>query len=110
MASENIIKNGKAASALLAGGIGGLTLGLMTTLGEAIPAFGNLLNWYKPAGPLSGKTTMAIIVWLISWAILNAQWKEKEVNLEKISTVALILLLVGILFTFPPFFELFVSE
>ncbi|MGB9639895.1 MAG: hypothetical protein ACPL4H_03225 [Anaerolineales bacterium] len=110
MTTDTLLKNGKAAAALLAGGIGALTLGLMTTLGEAVPTIGSALNWYNPVGALSGKTTVAVLVWLISWVILNNQWKDKEVNFEKIATIGLILLLVGILFTFPPFFELFVSE
>jgi hypothetical protein len=69
-----------------------------------------MLNWYKPAGPLSGKTTLAVLVWLISWAILGNQWKDKDVEFGKIATIALALLLLGILGTFPPFFELFVAE
>jgi hypothetical protein len=110
MTTEALRKNGKAAASLLAGGIGALMLGLMTTLSEALPALGNTLSWYNPAGPLSGKTTLAVSVWLASWVILDKQWKEKELNFERIAAVSLILLLVGILFTFPPFFELFVSE
>jgi hypothetical protein len=66
------------------------------------------LNWYNPVGALSGKTTVAVIVWLIAWAILGNQWKDKDVDFDKISMIALVLLLLGILGTFPPFFELFV--
>jgi hypothetical protein len=108
--TDEIIKNGKAAAALLAAGIGALALGLLTTLSEAISSFGTMLNWYNPVGPLSGKTTLAVIVWLISWAILGNQWKDKDVEFGKIATIALALLLLGILGTFPPFFELFVAE
>jgi hypothetical protein len=108
MTTETLLKNGKAAAALLAGGIGALTLGLMTTLGESVAAIGKALNWYNPVGALSGKTTVAVIVWLIAWAILGNQWKDKDVDFDKISMIALVLLLLGILGTFPPFFELFV--
>ncbi|GAB4501693.1 MAG: hypothetical protein Fur0035_12370 [Anaerolineales bacterium] len=111
MTTETLIKNGKAAAAaLLAGGIGALTMGLMTTLGESVAAIGTALNWYSPVGPLAGKTTMAVIVWLIAWAILGNQWKDKDVDFDKIAMIALVLLLLGILGTFPPFFELFVPK
>lgn len=110
MTTETLIKNGKAAAALLAGGIGGLTVGLMTTLGESVASIGAALNWYKPVGALSGKTTVAVIVWLVAWGILGNQWKDKDVDFDKVSMLALVLLLVGILLTFPPFFELFVAE
>ena len=110
MATEILLKNGKAAAALLAGGIGALIMGLMTTLSEAIASLGPALNWYNPVGPLSGKTTLTVIIWLIVWSILGSQWKDKDVDFDKIFMISMILLLVGILFTFPPFFELFVAE
>lgn len=110
MTTETLLKNGKSAAALLAGGIGALMVGLMTTLSEAIPSFGAALNWYNPSGALSGKTTVSVIVWLVGWAILGNQWKEKDVDLSKIATIAVVLLLLGILGTLPPFFELFAAE
>jgi len=110
MTTETLIKNGKAAAALLAGGIGALTMGLMTTMSAAAPAFSAALNWYNPAGPLSGKTTVAMLVWLIAWAVLGNQWKDKDVDFDKIAMIALVLLLLGILGTFPPFFDLFVPK
>jgi len=109
MTTETLLKNGKAAAALLAGGIGSFVMGLVTTLSEASSSFGSALSWYKPAGPLSGKTTVAVIVWLIAWAVLGNQWKDKDVDFDKISMIALVLLLLGILGTFPPFFELFAA-
>lgn len=110
MTTETLLKNGKAAAALLAGGIGALFLGLVTTLSEASKAFGNALNWYNPAGPLSGKTTLTVVVWLVAWAILGNQWKDKDVDFDKIAMIAIVLLLLGILGTFPPFFEIFVPK
>jgi hypothetical protein len=34
-------------------------------LAEASPAVKNLLNWWNPVGPLSGKTGVAVAVWLV---------------------------------------------
>lgn len=110
MITKSVVKNGMAASALLAGGIGAFIMGLMTTLSEAIPAFGSALNWYKPAGPLSGKTTVTVVLWLIVWGALARMWKDEDVNFERISRISFVLLILGILGTFPPFFELFASE
>jgi hypothetical protein len=110
MTTETLLKNGKAAAALLAGGIGALTLGLLTTLSESVAAIGTALNWYNPVGALSGKTSVTLIVWLIAWGILGNQWKDKDVDFDKIAILALVLLLLGILGTFPPFFELFVPK
>jgi len=107
MTSDTLLKNGRAAAALLAGGIGSLMVGLLTTLSEAVEFVGPALNWVKPVGPLSGKTTLAVIIWLIVWVVLNKQWKDRDVEFDKFALISLILLLFGILGTFPPFFEIF---
>lgn len=106
--NETQVKNGPAAAALLAGGIAAVAYGIFIILAESIASVGNALNWYNPAGNLSGKTGMMIIVWLISWAGLHSQWKEKDVDFRKISTIALILLVVGVLLTVPPVFDFFI--
>jgi hypothetical protein len=107
---ESRIPNGPAAAALLAGGVGAFTVGLMTTLSEASAAIASKLAFYAPVGPLSGKTTISVIVWLIVWGVLGASFKGKELDFGKVSTAAFILLALGILGTFPPFFELFAAE
>ena len=105
--TTEMLKNGKAAAALLAGGIGALAMGLLTVLSEASSSFGSALNWYNPVGNLSGKSILAIVIWLITWAILNSKWKDIDVDFDKYAKLAFVLLWVGILFTFPPFFQLF---
>jgi len=107
MTTETLLKNGKAAAALLAGGIGAAFMGFVTTLSAAVASFSAALNWYNPAGPLSGKTTLTVIIWLVVWAVLGKQWQDKDVDFDKIAMIAIVLLLLGILGTFPPFFDLF---
>jgi hypothetical protein len=63
--------------------------------------------FYKPTGPLSGVTTSAILVWLATWAILNLRWRGRSVAAARVSVVALILLGLGLLLTFPPVADLF---
>jgi hypothetical protein len=99
--------NGPAAAAFLAAGIGSLALALFVILAEAMTSVKNALNFYGPVGPLSGKTTMAIVIWLLSWIILHSAWKNKQVSFASVFTASLILIILGLLGTFPPFFDLF---
>lgn len=107
MTTQKALTNGPAAAAILASGIGSMALGLFTTLAQASVAVRTTLNFYNPVGPLSGKTTAAVIVWLVAWGILHGLWKSEEVNFRKVFTAALILIGLGLLGTFPPFFEAF---
>ena len=103
------LKNGLAAAALLAGGIGAFAVGLMTVLVELSAAIKTAFTFFKPVGPLSGKTTLGVIIWLISWIILGSMWKDKNVAFGKIAIAAFIFLALGLVFTFPPFFLLFAA-
>ena len=99
--------NGLAAATLLAGGFGAFFMGLITLLSEVVASVGPALNWITPVGPLSGKTITATVVWLIVWAILGFAWKGKDKDFGKMSMIAMVLLLLGILGTFPFFWKLF---
>lgn len=102
--------NGSAAAALVAGGLGSFAVGLMTVLAEASDGLSSMLALYKPAGPLSGKTTVAVGIWLIAWAVLGRLWGDKDVDFDRAATWAFVLLGAGLVATFPPFFELFAAE
>lgn len=102
--------NGPAAAAILAANIGVFCLGAVTTLAEISAPLKGALNLYAPAGPLSGKTTAGVVAWLITWVALHFYWQRKDVNLSRVFTSSLILLGLGLLLMFPPFFELFVAE
>jgi hypothetical protein len=101
------IKNGSSAAAVLAAGIGLAVTGIMTVTAENIPAWLNALAWSKPVGALEGKTTLGLVGWVVSWIIFGVIWKDKEVKLRPILITAAILAVVGLLTTFPPFFDLF---
>lgn len=102
-----LVATGAAAAAMIASGMGALVIGLMTTGAEISEGLKTALTWSDPVGPLSGKTGVGIIVWLLSWIAMNTIWKDKEYNLGKAFTITLVLIGLGALFTFPPFFELF---
>jgi hypothetical protein len=99
--------NGTAAAAMIAGGIGTLMIGLLTTGSVIISGLKDLLNFWSPAGSLTGKTSIGILVWLISWVILNSLWKDRDYDIGKALTITLALVGIGLLLTFPPIFEAF---
>ncbi|MBI1879174.1 MAG: hypothetical protein HYR94_13300 [Chloroflexi bacterium] len=101
---------GVASAAFVASGIGCLVIGLMVTGAEMSEGLKNALNWWNPAGPLTGKTGVGVIVWLVSWVILHTMWKDKDIEFGKAFTVTLILIALGFLLTFPPIFTLFAAE
>lgn len=96
-----------AAAALVSGGIGALTIGMLTTGAVAFSGLKDFLVWYTPTGALSGKTTLGIAAWLISWLILGNLWKDKEYALEKAFNLTIILIVLGVILTFPLVFEAF---
>jgi hypothetical protein len=98
---------GVASAAFLAGGVGTLVIGLMTTGAVISEGLKNALNWWNPAGPLTGKTGVGVIAWLISWVLLHTVWKDKEVDFNRVFSITLILIGLGFLLTFPPVFEAF---
>jgi hypothetical protein len=108
MANETNKPNGPVAAALLAGGIGSAVMGLVTLINETntASAFSKSLVWLKPVGGLSGKSSYAIIAFLLSWVILHFVLKGKEIKFNTISIVAFVLLAVGLLGTFPPVWHL----
>jgi hypothetical protein len=99
--------NGAAAAAILAAGIGSVVLGLLTTLAAASRPFNTILAFYGPTGPLSGKTTLAVLIWLATWLLLHRTWKNRQVNFGPVFISTLMLIALGLLGTFPPFFEAF---
>jgi len=109
MAKEIKKLNGPVSAALLAGGIGSAVLGLVTFAYELndTSAFAQSMVWVKPVGGLSGKTGWSIIAFFLSWAILHYAWKDKDTDFARISTLAFVLLAIGLLGTFPPIWHLF---
>lgn len=94
------VPNGAGMAALLAAGIGSFAMGAILILGElglvSVPAI------YAPAGGVTGRTTLAVVIWLIAWAVLHARWKDRQVDGRRMGILALVLAALGILGTFPP--------
>src|SRR5438067_877619 len=69
---------GPIAAAILAGGVGGLSMGVVTTWSEASKGFSDTLNWNAAVGPLSGKTAVTVLVWLAAWAGLHLVYRRRQ--------------------------------
>jgi hypothetical protein len=101
---------GPVAAAVLATGIGIFVLGLLTTLSEASTSVADFLKWSDDVGPLSGKTILSVIAFFASWAVLHLLWRNQDRALRPILITAAILAALGIVGTFPTFFEAFAPE
>jgi hypothetical protein len=101
------LPNGSGAAALLSAGIGSFALAALAIAGDKSALIKSHLIFYRPTGPLSGVTTTAILLWLVTWAILEVRWQKKSVALGRISAIALVLLILSIALTFPPIADLF---
>ena len=96
--------NGAMWAAILASGIGGCAVGLIVILNESgIFAAPTL---YDPAGGVSGRTTIAAAVWVVAWALLHRLWRDREVDGKRITAVAAVLIVLGLIGTFPPVWSL----
>lgn len=96
------IPNGSGAAAMLAAAMGSFALAIIAFVGDKSIPIKNSLDFYKPTGPLSGVTTVAILVWLLSWLILEWRWGKRVVAMGRVNRVSLTLLALSILLTFPP--------
>ena len=102
---DNATTNGAAMAAALAAGIGAFALGLVVILNEAgVYAAPSL---YGPAGGVSGRTTIAAIIWLIAWVVLHARWKSRHIEPRPVNLATVALTAGGIILTFPPVWGLF---
>jgi len=94
------VANGTALAAFLGAGIGAFAMGFFVVLNEAgiftAPAL------YAPAGGVSGRTTFAVVAWLIAWGLLHSRWRGRQMDARRVFAATLVLIGLGIVATFPP--------
>ena len=100
------LPNGSAAAAILSAGAGCSVLGILAVVADASKPLARLLTFYLPTGPLSGVSSVAILLWLVTWFILAKRWRTKTVAIAKVNATAFLLLALGVLLTFPPVADL----
>lgn len=96
--------NGGALAAVLGAGVGAFAMGLFVILNEAKLFVAPTL--YAGAGGLSGRSTFAVIAWLVAWASLHARWRARELESGRILAATLVLTAIGAALTFPPLWRL----
>lgn len=109
---SNLSKNGTAQAAILSSMIGLLTLALVNLGTDISDNFKNLVHdigklWMPGAagiGPYSGKETLALIAWLLSWLILHKLLRDKEWNHRIVLMIFLIGITVATTLIWPPVF------
>jgi hypothetical protein len=102
--------NGPVVAGLLAAGIGALVLGVLTTVAEASESFGESLQYNDRVGPLSGKVIWATAAFVVSWVVLGVWLRARDLGWSSMLVVTGVLIALGILGTFPTFFQAFVPE
>lgn len=100
------LSNGSGAAAILSAGIGSFALAVLAIAADKSSAIKSALIFYKPTGPLSGVTTVAILFWLATWFVFDLLWRKKTVALPRICIIAFALLILSFLLTFPPIADL----
>ena len=103
------LPNGPAFAAVIAAAFGSFVLGVFTTLAEMSEGLKEWLKWREPVGPLAGKTGMAVIAWAVAWVALGILWRRRDVDARKAIVATAILIGLGVLGTFPSFFERFTA-
>ncbi len=98
---------GPVAAVFLSAGIASAVLGLLTTLAEASTTINAKLTLNAGVGALSGKTIGATLVFFVAWAILHSVYKGKDPEPKKIFVWTWILIAIGLVLTFPIFFQAF---
>jgi hypothetical protein len=102
--------NGVAAAAILAAAISSLVLGLMIVTTEAIPAWKTAVTFVGAVGPLSGKTDIMVAAYVGALVLLTAIWRGKTVDFGRVWTASLVFIALGLLGSFPLFYELFTAH
>ena len=99
--------SGPAAAVVLAAGLGCLTLGVLSVLTAADQGVSDALALSERVGDISGITTASAAVFFGAWGVLAVAWRRTDPPLVRVAGVAGLLMALGLLGTFPPFFNLF---
>lgn len=105
LADEDVRPSGPAAAVVLAAGLASFALGLLTVLSAASGSASDVLTLSERVGDLSGVTTGTAIVFFGAWGLLGALWRHADPSLTRVMAASGVLIALGLLGTFPPFFN-----
>lgn len=112
-AKTNLEKLGAAQAAFLATMLGVLALALTNLGAEMSKTFETTVHqlgklWMPGAqgiGPYSGKETVALVVWLVSWWVLHRLLRTKEWNNQIVIAIFLMGIACATTLLWPPIFS-----
>jgi len=99
--------NGGVVAAIVAAGLACAIFGSLVVATAASPAIAKLMTFYWPAGPLTGKSTVAVVAYLVIWPNLHYRLRDRHLDLYKAFLFTLFLVALGLIGTFPPFYQMF---
>jgi hypothetical protein len=97
--------SGPAAAVVVAAGLASFVLGLFSVLTAASGSVSSALTLSERVGDISGVTTAAAVTFAATWAVLGIAWRHADPPLARVATTAAVLIALGLLGTFPPFFN-----
>ena len=111
---KSAVTSPESVSALYASSASVTAFWILIILKESYSSFSNILNFYKPVGPLLGLFLSALLIFALAYFVTNSSLKTtKAENLKKHSQQSITLFMVStvlVLFmTFPPIFNIFVD-
>lgn len=104
--------DGPGAAMMISAGFGVFVLGFLTILSEASKGAKTWLatwQWDQGVGPLAGKTTISSLLYFVALAVLWVMWRDKAVDLKKAFYIGLVLGVLGVIGTFPTFYQMFTA-
>lgn len=107
------VPGGVAVAALMAAMLGMLTLAVVNVFTTASKGFNAWVHgvgklWMPGAagiGPYSGKETLALVVWIVSWVALGAALNRKDIEVSRWLIVFLVGVGIATTLIWPPVFE-----
>jgi hypothetical protein len=104
-ASEIIRPSGPAAAVVLAAGLASFALGLLSVLTASSASVSSALTLSDRVGDLSGLTTATGVVFFAAWGVLAIVWRHADPPLARVAVASAVLIALGLLGMFPPFFN-----
>ena len=105
-----VLGNGQFLAVVLAAGVGSLVLGILTILAEGSTRIHDGLELVARVGPLSGKVSWALVAFGVSWVALALAFRRRELAWTIPLVIAGLMIIAGLVLTFPPVFQAVASE
>jgi hypothetical protein len=103
--SEITRPSGPAAAVVLAAGLASFALGLLSVLTASSASVSSALTLSDRVGDLSGLTTATAVIFFATWGVFAIAWRHADPPLPRIAVASTVLIALGLLGTFPPFFN-----